>query len=103
MRKAKLSFQTPGQATFRYNPFAGANINVFPSDRGDKPRTFILETNYLEPNKATALYGRLIVSINATSKQISVTLLCRDGIRRPLQRFSIVYASKAKKQRFAAY
>ena len=107
----RQSYQTKSQSGFfQYNPFTGADILLFPTDRPvEYPRVFVLEpyhkrdTSGEKPRSiacATACNGRVHVSCDPDTRQITCTV---NG--KQTERFSIRYAPtrNRRKKAFASY
>ena len=98
------SFQTRELPRFQYNPFASADIYLFPADRPlNMPRQFILFPDILESREcgypvAYACNGKIRVSLDYATRQITVTV---NG--KKTNRYSIKYANNKKRKPFAAY
>jgi hypothetical protein len=92
-----LSKQTPNKPSFPYNPFTGADVLFFPTDRDAKnPRRFILRTNPAEPGEAIAAGGRIVIKLNAARQPIAFV----NG--KQTERFSIVYPGKRQRKTFGS-
>lgn len=89
-----LSRQTPPDKFFRYNPFAGAQVHIFPADRPDKPRVFILKPDPVE-QQATAANGKVRLFENEIGQPVCIV----KG--KYTERFSIVWPGRKKKKPFS--
>lgn len=94
----RQSFQTKSSGGFfRYNPFSGATILLYPTDRSPRdPRRFILQPDPLAPI-AKAACGRVRVFVNAAGQTVCLV----NG--KPTERYSIIYPGRAKKRVFGKY
>lgn len=93
-----LSKQTPSGGFFQYNPFAGADIHLFPRDRST-PRVFVLKPEMPDGDIKQASACNGIVQL---TRDAAGNVLCYVRGKQT-ELYSIVYSGKQRKQPFAAH